>query len=448
MIALSCRGLACEFGGLRALDGVDLELTDTDFVAISGDNGAGKTTLLNVLSGMVRLSGGRVALYGRDVTNHSVRRLTGAGVLRTLENGGTYERMSCEDNVAVGLQRGWLYARRRRARYWLGVVGLAERPGIEAGKLSMGQERRLELAALLAQVEDFGDRALVLLDEPGRGLDAEGRRVLVELLLKHLVGRVPVVMVEHDRSLVEQLGGRQVWMEAGRVAARPPRREDRPAKRVPLPVGEPLLRIRGVRAGHRNVEVLHGIDLEIRAGETVRLRGPNGAGKSTLLQVIMGTLPARSGGVELLGRVLAEATMRPYTGIGYAPQGGRLVPALTVRDHLELAQAVARRRGVPPDLGPAFLAAFPELEARMERTAADLSAGQRSLLAMACALTTEPQLLIADEPGAGMAPALADRLFDFLAERWSAPGRAALIVEHVRDGFAGRELSLERGIIA
>src|SRR5205823_1607979 len=131
-------------------------------------------------------------------------------------------------------------------------------------------------------------------------------------------------------------------------------------------LGEPFLTLREVRAGYGHVEVLHGVDLEVRAGETVRVRGRNGAGKSTLLGVIMATLPAHAGRVEVLGRRRADPVTRPYDGVGYAPQGGRLVPALTVRDHLALGRKVAQRRGTNPDLGPAFLEAFPELASRME----------------------------------------------------------------------------------
>jgi ABC-type branched-subunit amino acid transport system ATPase component len=450
LTALRCEQLECVFGGVRALDGVSFAVGPDELVGVMGNNAAGKTTLLNAICGLVQLRSGSVRLHGRDLSRLSERNRARAGIVRSFEDGGICDRLSTVDNVAIGLRRGWLRDRRKRADQWLERVHLAEMRSVEGGALSVGQRRRLELGRVLARAEEYNGRCVVLLDEPFRGLDDSGRRGLLQLLRDYCVGKVAVVMVEHNREMVKQLGARSLWMESGRVVEAPGSMDAVPplgASQSSLDVGRTILMLKNVRAGYGSVEVLHGVDFDVREGDRVRLTGGNGAGKSTLLRVIMGTLHPTQGEVEVFGKRLPDAPSRPFHGVGYAPQGGRLVPRLTVNEHLELSRGVAAHRRAVPDLGPAFLDAFPELRPLLARRAGDLSSGQRSLVAVATAFASEPRLLIADEPASGLSPGLSERLYQFLRDRWDAPDRATIIVEHKPCEYPARDVRLVRGEI-
>lgn len=450
MIPLQCEELECVFGGVRALDGASVSVGADDFVGLMGSNAAGKTTLLNAICALVPLKSGKISLYGKDITQVSARQRALAGIVRSFEDGSICDRLSAVDNVAMGLRRGWLRQRRVRALCWLDKVQLEEYRDAEGGALSVGQRRRLELARILARAEEFDGRCIVLLDEPFRGLDDPGRQALLSLLREFFVGKLPVVMVEHNREMIKQLNAQPLWMERGRVTAGPGFQEARPNSRVEAyapPTGAKLLVLNDIRAGYGSVEVLHGISLVVREGEDVRLAGGNGAGKSSLMRVIMGTLRISRGSMEVMGTRLDDAHSRPFHGVAYAPQGGRLVRQLTIRDHLEMGRDIANRRGIRPNLGPAFLDAFPELRQVIGRRAGDVSSGQRSLAAMATALSSEPRLLLADEPAGGLSFELAERLYLFLRERWHAPDRATIIVEHDAFDYPARSVHLVRGEI-
>lgn len=192
----------------------------------------------------------------------------------------------------------------------------------------------------------------------------------------------------------------------------------------------PLLEVRGVRAGYRpDIDILHGIDLDLREGEIVSIVGTNGAGKSTLLKAIMGWVEVREGTVRLGDRDLIglPAYAVSQLGIGYVPQLDNVFPSLTINENLELgagrvrgAEARRRRDGV--------LELFPDLTRAPERAAGNLSGGQRQMLAMGRALMAEPSVLLLDEPTAGLAPELVSRLFEQVINIRAA-GTTILMVE-------------------
>jgi ABC-type multidrug transport system ATPase subunit len=450
MMPLVCKDIVCEFGGTRALDEVSLELAPKDFLAVVGENAAGKTTLLNAISGMCDARASKIEVFGVDLRGMAMHRRAGAGVVRSFEDSGVCDLLPAVDNVALGLRRGRLAERRRVARGLLEEVGLGAKLAAPGATLSLGERRRMELARVLARVQEAEDRCVVLLDEPFRGLDTDASRSIVELMKSHLVGRAPTVMIEHDLSVVDALATRVAYMANGRILDAVPEPRVRSAPHEPKIAadGQILLELSEVTAGYGSVEILRGVTLCVRAGDAVWLRGSNGAGKSTLLRVVMGTLRATAGEVRVLGERLDGGAARPVAGVGYAPQGGRLISALTVWEHLRLAERVAERRREKPALGPAFLAAFPELGLLLPKAAGSLSSGQRSLVSLATALTVEPRLLIADEPVAGLAPPLVDRVWRFLTDVWCSPSRATVIVEHADCmTFPARHVQLARGTL-
>jgi len=198
-----------------------------------------------------------------------------------------------------------------------------------------------------------------------------------------------------------------------------------------MPEAAPLLRVASLRAGYGHVEVLHGVDLEVRAGELVALIGANGAGKSTLLKAVVGLVPVRAGRVEYEGAPLAaprpERLLR--RGIALVPEGRRLFGPMTVRENLLLgAYSLGRRRSLVAGRLAEVEALFPVLAERAGQPAATLSGGEQQMLAVARALMAAPRLLLLDEPSLGLAPRVVAEIFAAL-DRLRAEGVTILLVE-------------------
>ncbi|TMK97092.1 MAG: ABC transporter ATP-binding protein [Actinobacteria bacterium] len=164
------------------------------------------------------------------------------------------------------------------------------------------------------------------------------------------------------------------------------------------------------------VDILHGVDVHVAEGEIVTIAGPNGAGKSTLVRSICGLLPARSGQVlfrgEDISRTKAHAIARK--GVGYVPQLNNVFVSMTVEENLELG-AIARRRTALRERIAAMYELFPRLKERRRQRAGTLSGGERQMLAMARTLIPEPDVLVLDEPSAGLAPTLVGLIFERIA---------------------------------
>jgi len=163
------------------------------------------------------------------------------------------------------------------------------------------------------------------------------------------------------------------------------------------------------------VNILNGVSITVREGEVVTVVGPNGAGKSTLIKTIFGLLAPRKGRVLLRGRDIGGR--RPHTitraGMSYVPQLDNVFPSLTVDENLELGSLdrsrTQERIAVMHEL-------FPRLRERRTQVTGTMSGGERQMVAMARALMPEPQVLLLDEPSAGLAPAFVDAIFEKVEE--------------------------------
>ena len=203
-----------------------------------------------------------------------------------------------------------------------------------------------------------------------------------------------------------------------------------PLPGAPPPTAQPLLRTEGLVAGYvPEVDVLGGVDVELRAGEVVTIVGPNGAGKSTLLKAVFGLLKPRAGRVLLRGGDIAGRRTHDVSraGVSYVPQLGNVFPSLTVEENLELG-ALARKGVDRAARAASMYAMFPRLAERRRQPAGTMSGGERQMVAMARALMPEPEILLLDEPSAGLSPAFVEAVFAKVAEI-NRQGVAVLMVE-------------------
>ncbi len=195
-----------------------------------------------------------------------------------------------------------------------------------------------------------------------------------------------------------------------------------------------MLKVEDVFAGYGKVQVLHGVSLEIGAGQIVALIGANGAGKTTTLRTLSGMSRPLSGkilldGADIAGLPAFEIARR---GLAHSPEGRRVFPVLSVADNMLLGAyprlTKARPRGDVEGDQERMYALFPRLRERRSQQAGTLSGGEQQMLAMARALMLNPQVLLLDEPSMGLAPRLVEDIFATIA-RLKAAGVTMLLVE-------------------
>jgi branched-chain amino acid transport system ATP-binding protein len=219
---------------------------------------------------------------------------------------------------------------------------------------------------------------------------------------------------------------------------------------VPISEREPLLEIKGLRAGYGKIGVLHDVTLTIGRSEVVALLGPNGAGKTTLLRAISGLLPWEFGDMMFAGDNLrgigARDTVR--RGLVHVIEGHRVFTQLSVTDNLLLAGYDLPRieRVARVDEALSF---FPAIAAKRHDRGGALSGGQQQMLAVAQGLVRRPLLLMLDEPSAGLSPVLVDRVLG-VARQLRDNGTAILLVEQLIEkalALADRVYALARARI-
>ncbi|HEY1363123.1 MAG TPA: ABC transporter ATP-binding protein [Xanthobacteraceae bacterium] len=236
MMLLSIAGVTRRFGGLVAVDAVDLAVVVGGVTAVIGPNGAGKTTLFNLISGFQAPDAGRIVFAGNDITARAPEAIAAAGLVRTFQLVQLFNDLSVLDNVRVGCHlhteggvlSALLRTRRTRqgereieaqARELLALVGLETAAESQAGTLPYGQQRLLEIARSLA-----ARPRLLLLDEPAAGLSTEETRRLSATIRTVAERGITVLLIEHDMHLVMNTADTVAVLDFGRKIA-----EGRPA---------------------------------------------------------------------------------------------------------------------------------------------------------------------------------------------------------------------------
>jgi len=213
MSLLSARGLTRHFGGLKAVHEVDFDLEAGEIHALIGPNGAGKTTFVGLLCGRVPVQAGQIVLAGEDITRLPAHKRVQKGIAYTFQITSIYGRLSVWDNVALAVQSRGAPDLDAAAAAALERVGLEAMAGQEAGTLSYGHQRLLEVAMGLAL-----EPRVLILDEPTQGL-ANAEIAAFKALVRAVVPETTVLLIEHNMDVVMDLAERITVLDFGEVLA-------------------------------------------------------------------------------------------------------------------------------------------------------------------------------------------------------------------------------------
>lgn len=232
MSLLKTTNLGISFGGLRAVDDVNIEIKEGELIGLIGPNGAGKTTIFNLLTGVYKPTDGDISINGTSVNKKTTPQIVALGVARTFQNIRLFKNLSVLDNVKLALNNSMSYstlsAVLRLPKYWreeriatdtaldlLDIFDMAEMANITAGNLSYGQQRKLEIARALAT-----SPKLLLLDEPAAGMNPnETKELMNTIRFIRDKFKISILLIEHDMDLVMGICERLYVLNFGRIIA-------------------------------------------------------------------------------------------------------------------------------------------------------------------------------------------------------------------------------------
>ncbi|MFF3350449.1 sugar ABC transporter ATP-binding protein [Streptomyces sp. NPDC002779] len=471
---LSMSGITKSFPGVRALDGVDLDVQAGEVHCLLGQNGAGKSTLIKVLAGAHQPDTGTIRWRGEDVTLRSPIAAMRLGIATIYQELDLVEHLSVAENVYLGHEptaAGFVVRRgtaRTRTAQMLQRLGHPEiEPGRLVGELSAAQQQIVSMARALSH-----DVRLIVMDEPSAALDPDEVDNLFRIVGDLTADGVAVVYISHRLEEIRRIGDRVTVLKDGRAVAvglpakSTPTRDvvalmtgrnveyvfpDRP---VGVAAGPPVLQVQGLaREGE-----FAPLDLEVRPGEIVGLAGLVGSGRSEILETIYGARKPSAGQVLVDGRALRPGSVRAAVraGLGLAPEERKAQALLmlesvtrnvSVSSMSRFARAGWIDRGA--ELGAAR-AATRELSLRPDNPAVPvrtLSGGNQQKAVLARWLLRGCRVLLLDEPTRGVDVGARAELYA-VVRRLADEGLAVLLVSsEVPEvlGLADRVLVLREG---
>ncbi|MFI6333926.1 sugar ABC transporter ATP-binding protein [Streptomyces sp. NPDC050535] len=471
---LTMSGITKSFPGVRALDGVDLDVQAGEVHCLLGQNGAGKSTLIKVLAGAHQPDDGTISWRGDLVTLRSPIAAMRLGIATIYQELDLVEGLSVAENVHLGHElttAGFVVRGRAAKEATAALLKRLGHPEIDparlVGELSAAQQQIVSMARALSH-----DVRLIVMDEPSAALDPDEVDNLFRIVADLTAAGVAVVYISHRLEEIRRIGDRVTVLKDGRAVAgglpakSTPTREvvslmtgrnveyvfpDRP---VTPHAGEPVLQVKGLsRAGE-----FEALDLDLRPGEIVGLAGLVGSGRSEILETIYGARKATHGQVLVGGRVLRPGSVRAAVraGLGLAPEERKAQALLmleSVTRNVSVSSMSRFSRGGWIDRGAelgAARAATRELSLRPDNPSAPirtLSGGNQQKAVLARWLLRGCRVLLLDEPTRGVDVGARAELYAVI-RRLADEGLAVLLVSsEVPEvlGLADRVLVLREG---
>ena len=469
---LTMRGIVKQFPGVRALDGVDLDVAAGEVHCLLGQNGAGKSTLIKVLAGAHLPDSGEIVWAGEPAAFGSPQAADAAGIATIYQELDLVPGLSVAENVVLGHEPARLGFTRPRdaenlARALLRRLGHPEiPPRRELGRLSAAGQQVVSMARALAR-----DARLIVMDEPSAVLDPEEVRNLFRVIRELTADGVAVVYISHRLEEIREIGDRVTVLKDGRSVAR-----NLPARTTPTadvirlmtgrtieyvfperpdtPPGDVVLEVDGLaRAGE-----FSDVSFTVRAGEIVGLAGLVGSGRSEILETVYGARKASAGTVRVRGAALRAGSVPAAVraGMGLAPEERKsqgLLMGEPVYRNVSLS-ALARFARFGFLTADAELPAAGAITAQLDVRPADatrpvrtLSGGNQQKVVLARWLLQGCSILLLDEPTRGVDVGARSEIYG-LIQRLSAEGAAIVLVSsEVPEvlGLADRVLVVREG---
>ena len=442
-------GISKRFPGVIANADVSLELRAGEVHALIGENGAGKSTLMRVLYGMYPADEGRIVLRGQERKIASPRDAIANGIGMVNQHFVLVDPFTVTENVILGDEDGAILdadAAEAKVAALADSYGISIEPGAIVEDLSVGEEQRVEiLKALYRGVE------ILILDEPTAVLTPAETQDLFANLRRLIADGKSIVFISHKLDEVLEIADRITVLRRGVVVGETTPQETNKARLAEMMVGRPVLfrldkpetrigdtvlRVEDLRGGR-----LHGLNLDVRAGEIVGVAGVEGNGQRELADAIMGLRPLEGGSITLGGEDLAGRTTEEIrnAGVAFIPEDRHeqgLVLDMTLWENAVLGRhddAAFSGAG-----GFLFIKKIKELASRLiERfdvrarsidvTAGTLSGGNQQKLILARELETDPKLLVAAQPTRGLDVGAIEFVWRQIMEQ-KAEGRAVLLI--------------------
>lgn len=472
---LRCTDISKRFGGIKAVDSVDLEVNGKGVHALIGPNGAGKTSLFNLISGLFQADEGKLMLGTEKLNGLSPARICTNGLSRSFQITNLFKGLTVRENLCLSVlsrdpQRFSVLKRLDSLNStqlqtdelveYLGVQGMEE---ALAEDLSYGGQRVVDMGLALGVAP-----RILLLDEPLAGL-AAAERDRIGRLIRNLGDRIGVLLVEHDVDRVFSMADTITVMNQGsvliegnaeRIRNDPKVREiyigsgsEALAAKVQAGIisNEIALSVNNLDAYYGKSHILSDISFTARKGEVIAVLGRNGAGKSTLLKSLLGLATMGAGTIDIAGRKFSSPVPEAMArlGVAFVPQGRRLFSGLTVRDNLMLGRLKRSEKGSNGWTDEEIFAVFPRLKDRYDVDATLLSGGEQQMVAIARALVGHTEVLLLDEPFEGLSPAMIEEVFNAILQLKSR--LTILIVDHNLDlalAISDTALVLDRGRVS
>ncbi|WP_416475357.1 sugar ABC transporter ATP-binding protein [Streptomyces sp. LKA04] len=473
---LSMSGITKSFPGVRALDGVDLDVQAGEVHCLLGQNGAGKSTLIKVLAGAHQPDTGTIRWRGEDVTLRSPIAAMRLGIATIYQELDLVEHLSVAENVHLGHEptSAGFVVRGRAAK--TSTAQLLKRlghpevdPGRLVGDLSAAQQQIVSMARALSH-----DVRLIVMDEPSAALDPDEVDNLFRIVGDLTADGVAVVYISHRLEEIRRIGDRVTVLKDGRAVAGGLPAKDTPTRDVVALMtgrnveyvfperpaapgtGEPVLSVRGLT---RHGEFAP-LDLDVRPGEIVGLAGLVGSGRSEILETVYGARKPNAGQVLVDGRALRPGSVRAAVraGLGLAPEERKAQALLmleSVTRNVSVSAMSRFSRGGWIDRGAelkAARAATRELSLRPDNPTAPvrtLSGGNQQKAVLARWLLRGCRVLLLDEPTRGVDVGARAELYAVI-RRLADEGLAVLLVSsEVPEvlGLADRVLVLREGSV-